>query len=295
MELRQLKYFIRSADLQNFTEAARQLFISQSTLSQQIKQLEDELGIPLFDRIGKRVRLTEAGLRFLPFARQSLRDAENGRLVINDLKGLKTGDIHIGVTYGLSSLLTPVLIDFSATYPHIKLVVDFGTSQELLDKLRSAKVDFLLSFLDVKNHESFISKRLYDSQLTLVTHNTSPYASYSSIALKDLETIPLVLPALGFHTRQFLNEALARQQVMPNIKMELNDINTLLQLVETGNWSTIMTIAAVSARHSLKTIPIKELKITSYASVTWAKEGYQKKSVTTFIDMIFAHAKKSSK
>ena len=68
MELRQLRYFTRTAKQLNFTEAAHTLYISQSTLSQQIKQLEDELGIPLFDRIGKRVRLTEAGEQFLPYA-----------------------------------------------------------------------------------------------------------------------------------------------------------------------------------------------------------------------------------
>ena len=108
MELRQLRYFVRSAELLNFTEAAHALYISQSTLSQQIKQLEDELGMPLFDRIGKRVRLTEAGSLFLPYARQSIADSESGRFVINDLKGIKTGELHIGATYGLSALLTPV-------------------------------------------------------------------------------------------------------------------------------------------------------------------------------------------
>ena len=74
MELRQLKYFTRSAEMLNFTEAAKSLFISQSTLSQQIKQLEDELEILLFDRIGKTVRLTEAGKLFLPYARQAILD-----------------------------------------------------------------------------------------------------------------------------------------------------------------------------------------------------------------------------
>lgn len=72
MELRQLKYFITSADTLNFTEAARTCFITQSTLSQQIKQLENDLGTPLFERIGKRVFLTEAGRDFLPFANEKL-------------------------------------------------------------------------------------------------------------------------------------------------------------------------------------------------------------------------------
>ncbi len=286
MELRQLKYFIRSAELQNFTEAAHGLYISQSTLSQQIKQLEEELGIPLFDRIGKRVRLTEAGVKFLPYARQTVLDADSGRQVIHDLKGLKTGELRIGVTYGLSSLLTPVLVQFSAKYPEVKIVVEFGTSQELLDKLRSTRVDFLLSFLELQNNELFISQQLYDSPLTLVAHPSNAVANKKFIQMKELQDIPLVLPAKGFHTRQFLNEALAANNIRPNIKMELNDINTLLQLVETGNWCTIMTVAAVKARKTLRTIPIKGLNIISQASITWPKDSYRKKSVLIFTEMI---------
>jgi len=286
MELRQLRYFIRSAELLNFTEAAHTLYISQSTLSQQIKQLESELDIPLFDRIGKRVRLTEAGEKFLPYARQTLVDAESGQFVINDLKGLKTGELRIGVTYGLSALLTPVLVQFSTQYPDIKIIVEFGTSQELLDKLKSTRVDFLLSFLELPDNEMFISQRLYESPLTLVAHPSNAVAGKKSVQLNDLKDIPLVLPAKGFHTRQFLNEALAKQAITANIKMELNDINTLLQLVETGKWCTIMTVAAVKERKSLITIPIRGLNIISQASITWPKDSYRKKSVLIFTEMI---------
>jgi LysR family cyn operon transcriptional activator len=254
MELRQLRYFIKSAELLNFTEAAHSLYISQSTLSQQIKQLEDELGMPLFDRIGKRVRLTEAGSQFLPFARLTVSDAEGGRAVIDDLKGLKTGELRIGVTYGLSTLLTPVLVQ--------------------------------LSFLELQDNDMFISQRLYESPLTLVVHPSNPVADKKSITIKDLKDIPLVLPAKGFHTRHFLNEALAQNNVQPNIKMELNDINTLLQLVETGNWCTIMTVAAAKGRQTLKTIPIKGLNIISQASITWPKESYRKKAAIVFTEMI---------
>lgn len=286
MELRQLRYFTRSAELLNFTEAAHTLYISQSTLSQQIKQLEDELGIPLFDRIGKRVHLTEAGALFLPYARQTLVDSESGKDIIHDLKGLKTGELIIGVTYGLSALLTPVLLQFSEQYPDVKLIVEFGTSEDLLDKLKSAKVDFLLSFLELQDNEKFISQRLYESPLVLGVHPSNPLSKKTSVNIKDLKDIPLVLPSTGFHTRHFLNEVLLQNNIQPNIKMELNDINVLLQLVETGNWCTVMTVAAVKGRHTLKTVPIKGLNIVSQASITWPKESYRKKAALVFTDMI---------
>ena len=119
-----------------------------------------------------------------------------------------------------------------------------------------------------------------------VTHPSNTVSARKSIQIKDLKDIPLVLPAKGFHTRHFLNEALAANNIQPNIKMELNDINTLLQLVETGNWCTIMTIAAVKGRQSLKTIPIKGLNIISQASITWPKDSYRKKAALIFTEMI---------
>ena len=109
MELRQLKYFKEACERQNFSEAARMLHISQSTLSQQIKQLEDELDVLLFDRIGKRIVPTEAGQAFLPYAIRAIHDAEDGKQIIRDLKGIETGVLRIGVTYSMSPLLIATL------------------------------------------------------------------------------------------------------------------------------------------------------------------------------------------
>lgn len=120
MELRQLKYFKEACERQNFSEAARILHISQSTLSQQIKQLEEELDVLLFDRIGKRIVLTEAGQAFLPYAARAIYDAEDGKQIIRDLKGIETGVLHIGVTYSMSPLLIAALQLFNRPIPKLK-------------------------------------------------------------------------------------------------------------------------------------------------------------------------------
>ena len=91
MELRQIKYFLKAKELLNFTEAAKILNISQSTLSQQVKQLENELDVPLFNRIGKRIVLTEAGELFSEYARQSLNKSNEGLLLLKDLNNINTG------------------------------------------------------------------------------------------------------------------------------------------------------------------------------------------------------------
>src|SRR6478735_515380 len=117
MELRQLNYFVKAAEHLHFTEAAAESFVTQSTLSQQIKQLEEELGVLLFDRIGKQVRLTEAGNVFLIHARQVLLEVQKGKQAIAELNNMVTGELRIGVTYAFTSLLIPALLPFSQKYP----------------------------------------------------------------------------------------------------------------------------------------------------------------------------------
>lgn len=159
MELRQLKYFEKTCELLNFTEAAHALCISQSTLSQQIKQLENELGILLFDRIGKRIILTEAGSSFLPYAKNAIRESENGKQIIRDLQNLDTGKLCIGATFSLSSLLTKALPLFSEQYPHIQISIIFATSDELMVKLEIMK--WILCCLSVRKKVLLILKKYF--------------------------------------------------------------------------------------------------------------------------------------
>jgi LysR family cyn operon transcriptional activator len=286
MELRQLRYFLRSAELLNFTEAAHALYISQSTLSQQIKQLEDELGVMLFDRIGKRVLLTEAGKKFLDFARQSIQHAELGRQVMQDLKGIRTGALNIGVTYGLSTLLTSTIVSFSQKHPEVNINVDFGSSEDLLEKLKLGKLDFILSFLQIPKNNQFELQPLFESSMSLIVHPNHPLAKKKKISIKELKDVSLVMPTKGFNTRYLLDKAFEKYKIKPLVKIELNDINTLLQLVETGNWCTILTIASVKDRQTLKTIPIAEVDIVRKASIIWPKERYRKNAALAFAKMI---------
>lgn len=290
MELRQLKYFIKAAELQNFTEAAAVLFITQSTLSQQIKQLEDELQLPLFDRIAKRVRLTEAGKTFLPYAQKTVKDAEDGRNMLRDLMQLKTGEVIIGVTYGLTDLLTKAIVDFSELYPEIKLQISFGTTQELLSKLEQGKLDLMLSFYEHNATNRFVTDRLFASNLSLITHGNHPIVSRKMISLKDLTTLPLLLPSNGYSIRNYLDQVLQKNDLFPNPKMEVNDIHTLLQLVQTGRWVTVLMASSVFNHPELKAIKITGAGMTREATITWPKDAYRKKSSLVLAEWLVRHA-----
>jgi LysR family cyn operon transcriptional activator len=286
MELRQLKYFLRAKELLNFTEAANSLHISQSTLSQQIKQLEDELNIPLFNRIGKRISLTEPGVLFAEYASQSVKKANDGVLLLKDLNNLDTGKIAIGVTYGLRNHFTIALVQFIKNYPKIKIQIVFGTSKELLERLNHLELDFILTLHEAEKEAHLIYQNLFTAPLTLVVSKNSKLVRKSSFTLNEICELPLALPSKGYSTRQLVNRLFERINKKPDIAIEINDIPILLEIVRGGNYSTILAQTTVHSKDSLTTIPIRGKNMIMSAMIISLKDAYEKKSVIEFYKIL---------
>lgn len=263
------------------------MFISQSTLSQQIKQLEEELDVLLFDRIGKRVVPTEAGLAFLPYATKALYDAEDGKQIIRDLKGIETGVLHIGVTYSMSPLLIAALGRFTKTYPKVKVDISFATSEELLERLEANHLDFVLSFKPEGTSEGFETLPLFSSRLNFIVHRSHPLAGLSSITLKRLSETPLILPGQGFATRKKVDELCRTQHLKLTVGVEMNDVHTIIHTLRAGYWATILTQAAVRGEEDLVQIPILCADaLASEGCLFWAQGNYRKKSALAFADFL---------
>jgi LysR family cyn operon transcriptional activator len=286
MELRQLRYFIKAKELLNFTEAAAQLFISQSTLSQQIKQLEDELGTPLFNRVGKHIYLTEAGDLFYKYALQCVQKANDGYQLLKDLSKLETGHLMIGTTYGLRHILSPAILAFYRQHPQITIDVIFGTSKELTDRLSKFELDFVLTFEEVTHNQSMKYQPLFSSELSLIASKGSPLAERKTVTLQDIQHLPLALPAKGFSTRKFVDEVFEKLGLTPQISLETNDIPTLLELVGTGCWNTILAQTTVSNQKNLVSIPIRSLKTLQKAAIVSLHDVYEKQAVKAFFDVL---------
>lgn len=293
MELRQLKYFKAACELQNFSEAARALYISQSTLSKQIKQLEDELEVLLFDRIGKRIVPTEAGLAFLPYANKALQDAEDGKQILRDLKGIKIGNLHVGVTYSMGPVLVSALEPFTKVYPNIRLRITFGTSEELLHLLENNGLDILLSFQPEGICDGFERVPLFQSRLYFIVHESHPLSTLSSITLKRLSETPLILPERGFATRKEIEELCLKHQLTFTVGMEINDVHTILHILKGGYWATVLTQAAVSNEAGLVQIPILCAdRLTSQGYLFWPQGTYRKKAAVAFAAFLLEAGRK---
>ncbi|MBQ2787387.1 MAG: LysR family transcriptional regulator [Bacteroidaceae bacterium] len=286
MELRQLKYFVKSAEYLNFSEAAKHLFITQSTLSQQIKQLEFELGFALFIRNSRHIILTEAGEEFLPFAMRTIQDAEDGVQRLYDLQHVKAGTLHVGVTYSLSTVLTEGVLEFMKRYPGIKLEICYKTVNELLELLRNRRLDFVLSYKPLADIPEIDAMPMFENALAVVVNREHPLADKKKVKLCELQQYQLVLPAAGLQARMMLDRLMEKMDFELTSHVELNETNILLQLVAHSGYATILSSSAVFGNNRFKSIVLDEPGNVMEASLLRLKGTYQKASAKEFISIL---------
>lgn len=286
MELRQLKYFITSADTLNFTEAARQCFITQSTLSQQFKQLETELGVQLFERIGKRVFLTETGRDFLPYARQTVADAEYGVQRIKDMEELRTGRLCIGTTFGLSALITDAIAHFSEQYPEVHLEVMFLKQDELIEAVRERKVDFALTFEMMEKDDLLTEQPVKTYHLCAIVSDQNPLAQQATVSLRQLADYDICTPARGMNARRMFDSLTNKKGIELQPKLEINEIHTLLHLVRTGRWVAILVDSIIHGEDGLCAVPLREAALPMPVVWLYPKDMYIRKAMQKFMELI---------
>ncbi len=285
MELRQLKYFVNVADNLSFSEAAKNLCVTQSTLSQQIKQLERELGTQLFIRSSHKVALTEAGEELLPHAKNTIHSAEICISRISDLNELSSGTRNIGVTYSFSPILTETLITFMRMYPLIKLNIFYKPMSELMDLLKQREVDFVLAFKPSEPVEGVESHILFQNSLSAIVRTSHSLASSSSVSLAELEKYDLALPSKGLQARNAFDRIITPYNCF-KVRIELNEVNILLNLIRKTEFVTVLAEASIHNESGVKAIPLSIPNNEMAGCVHILKESYRKHSMQEFIRLL---------
>lgn len=288
MELRQLKYFVKTAQSLSFSEAARQLYISQSTLSQQIKQLEDELKCHLLKRTSHKVELTEYGERLLPLALKCMRDADNCVLEVANIKNMMVGTLNIGVTHSFSSILWYTMKEFLYKYKGVKLNVVYTYTDNLINMLRKHEIDCALAYKKEEDYAEFESHRLFSTKLCAIVPKDHPLAGMKSVTLQALEQYPIALPSSGVQGRRWIDRELQRNnQIHLRVRIELNDANFLCDLVEQGH-QLVAILSGLSVAHhpNLVAIPLEIPDNEMVGCVHVLKDEYMKHTVKIFVDML---------
>lgn len=285
MELRQLRYFAKAAETLNFSDAAKALNIAQSSLSQQIKQLEDELNVQLFLRNSHSIRLTEAGEEMLPFALRTIHDAETCADRIHDLQKLLTGTLNIGITYSFSPILTETVISFMKMYPHIKLNIIYKPMSELMELLAKRDLDFVLAFKPTKPVADVESHILFQNSLSAIVSSTHPLASKDKVTLAELGQYELALPSKGLQARNAFDSLVTTYNDF-QIRIELNEVNILLKLIRQTHLVTVLAEDSIYNECDVKAVPLDVPDNEMIGCVHILKDTYHKHSMKEFIRLL---------
>lgn len=285
MELRQLKYFAKAAETLNFSDAAKALNIAQSSLSQQIKQLEEELGVQLFLRNSHAIRLTEAGELMLPHALRTIHDAEACTDRIHDLRQLLTGTLNVGVTHSFSPILTETVVSFMKLYPRIKLNVIYKPMGELMELLAKRELDFVLAFKPSQPMTDVESHFLFQNKLSAVVNASHPLARKEKVTLSELEHYDLALPSKGLQARNAFDSVITPYNNF-HIRLELNEVNILLRLIRQTNLVTVLAEDSIFNAHEVKAVPLDVPDNEMVGCVHILKDTYHKHSIKEFIRLL---------
>ena len=234
MEFHQLRYICAIAETGSFSRAAERCQIAQPSLSQQVLKLEEDLGTKLFDRLGRSVRLTEAGRAFLPHARSILSQMEMARSSVADKCADVRGSVAVGVIPTIAPYLMPrYAAGFAKKYPEAKLRIVEETTPILVENLRNLSIDFAILALPLR-HKDLELFPLRTEPLFAVLPKDHPRARVKSLTLKDLRGEPFVMLRDGHCFRDLSLAACTHARVTPRIAFESGQFSSLFGMVAAG-------------------------------------------------------------
>ena len=234
MEFHQLRYVCAIAETGSFSRAAERCQIAQPSLSQQILKLEEDLGAKLFDRLGRSVRLTEAGRAFMPHARSILEQMEAARSSVADKKADVRGSVAVGVIPTIAPYLMPrYTAVFAKRYPDAKLRIVEETTPVLVESLRDLTIDLAILALPLR-HKDLELFPICTEPLLAVLPKNHPRAAAESLALKDLRGESFVMLRDGHCFRDLSLAACTHARITPNIAFESGQFSSLFGMVAAG-------------------------------------------------------------
>ncbi len=252
MELRHLRYFLAVAEVGSFSRAADRLGISQPTLSQQMRDLEAALRVSLFQRRGKRILLTSAGLIFQEHARAILRQFESFLQELSSEPQQLRGALHLGVVPILNVPLVPHLLGlFAAKHPGISIIVDEISSTEIETALEEGRMDVGLGFV-TRYSPNLRYERLCTDEFALVVSEEHAWSKRRKIPFAELHQERLLQLTDSFVMRHMTDEICRKHQVRPRTVAEISSIETLLRSLATLKAGALMPKIALRGREGLK-------------------------------------------
>lgn len=258
MDLRDLEAFVEVADRGSVSAAAQRLHLTQPAVSKRLKSLEDRLGSALFDRVARRVLLTDAGRALLPYARKALHEVEDGRRAVSNLAGTVAGRLSIGTSHHIGlHRLPPVLRAYTARHPEVDLDIHFMDSEIACEQVLAGKLELGIVTLPTQIIENLETRLVWPDPLAVVTAPSHPLAGKRRVTLADLAHHPAVMPDEQTYTHRIVQRALEMHGLSPRIRLATNYLETLKMLVTIGLGWSVLPVSMLD--DTLQVVKIPEL------------------------------------
>ena len=270
MDLANLQAFIAVAEHASFSLAAEQLFVTQPAVSKRISSLESELDQRLFDRIGRKITLTEAGQALLPRARRIITEIEDSRRELANLSGMVEGKLKIGTSHHIGlHRLPPLLRQFKMNYPDVALDIHFLGSEDACHAVENGELELAIITLPSDTPERLEAESIWRDPLSVVCGREHPLLS-SKLSLEKLMDYPAILPGPETFTREIIERALKPGAPGPQVDLSTNYLETIKMLVSVGlGWSLL---PETMLDEELAVLDIKELRISRSLGIVRHRE-----------------------
>ncbi|HKF24171.1 MAG TPA: LysR substrate-binding domain-containing protein [Candidatus Angelobacter sp.] len=290
MEVHQLRYFCAVAETGSFTRAAAREQVAQPSLSQQIMKLEEELGVRLFDRLGRAVRLTEPGQLFLPRARTVLGELRAAKEEVAEKQSSVTGKVSVGVIPTIAPyFLPPRIALFSRKYPHATITVMEDVTVRLMDRLRGGLVDLAIMALPARGHD-LECYPLRTERLFAILPKGHPLSRKRSVKMKELRSEPFLLLRDDHCFRDTAIEVCKQARIVPQVVFESGQFSSILGMVAAGLGISIVPEMALEKRPDCSSVLITDERASRTVGVAALKGHFLGRAPRAFLDHLRAHA-----
>jgi LysR family transcriptional regulator, cyn operon transcriptional activator len=290
MELRHLRYFSAVAEARHFGRAARSVHVSQPTLSQQIRQLEEELGTPLFERARSGVRLTQAGELFRTYASRALEDVDAGKVAVGALRGLATGALRVGYPPSMRGIVVPALATVLRRHPGLALSAEEAVVRRVERRLAEGKLDVGLAYAPARSPD-LDAEPIFDSRLALVVARGHALAGAESVSGKQLARESFALLSRGLRIRARVDAYFAATRIAPRLTLESNAVGTVLAIVRAGLAVTLLPELRLAEAERLVVRRLSPAPRSELAALLWRKGAPRTPAAEVFAEEVRARAK----
>lgn len=287
MDTQNLKAFLLVAETGSFSLAAQKLHLTQPAVSKRVAQLEEQLAIELFDRIGRNVSVTEAGQALLPHALAVQQELQAAEQSIRDLEGGVAGDLRLATSHHIGlHRLPPLLSYFSTAFPDVKIDIDFMDSEQAYELVMQGSVELAVVTLAPTSEASIITLPVWQDPLDFMAHKDHALAHATQVDLGALSQHPAILPGLNTYTGQIVKRLFDRHGLPLQVSMATNYLETIRMMASVGLGWTVLPRSMRDS--SLTTLKVGEDRIERTLGMVYHRRRSLSRAARAFMDALTA-------